>query len=179
MFSAHHARVTGGKPIQSDHPQEKSMNARHATTDQARAFLADIEDALTPTAPTSYRDETPAPTIGTTPAVPQPGRPPMSQRATDASALMLSAGIASVPIGGMTALVIYALGHADPVSLGIGACAPAALAVPILALSQLVKRTKQAAPDTHHHHYNAPVDQRTVNATARGVWAKNQVRGTR
>jgi hypothetical protein len=150
---------------------------RTAATEQARAFLADVEDAMTP--PTSFRDEAPVPTIGTTPPVPQPGRPPMSQKATDASALILSAGAASIPIGGMTALVIYTLGNANPVALGIGAAAPAALAVPIIALSALVKRAKKAAPAEIHNHYNGDVhqDQRSVNA--RGVWAKNQVRGSR
>ena len=159
------------------------MDARQtAANDQAQRFLAAVEDAMAPAMPTTYRDDTPVPAIGTTPPVTdQPGarRPPMSQRATDASALMLSAGVASLPIGGMTSLVLYTLGHADPVSLAIGAGAPASLAIPIIALSSLVKRAKRAAPDVHHHHYNAPVDQRTVNADARGVWAKNQVRGTR
>jgi hypothetical protein len=156
------------------------MDARQtASTDQARAFLAELEDAMAPAVPTSYRDDSPVPAVGPTPPVPQPGRPPMSQRATDASALMLSASVASVPIGGMASLVLYTIGHTDPTSLAIAAGAPAALAVPILALSLLVKRAKQAAPDVHHHHYNAPVDQRTVNADARGVWAKDQVRGTR
>jgi hypothetical protein len=101
----------------------------------------------------------------------------MSQKATDASALMLSAGVASIPLGGMTSLVIYALGAVDPVSLAIAAGAPAALAIPILALARFARRAKEvveAAPPTHHHHYNGPVyqDQRTVNSTARGVWAK-------
>lgn len=153
------------------------MDARHtAVNDQAQRFLADVEGALN--IPTHFRDETPLPAYGPTPPVaqPWPARPPMSQRATDASALMLSASVASVPIGGMTALVLYTIGHTDPTSLAIAAGAPAMLALPILALSHLVKRTKQAAPDVHHHHYNGNVDQRTVNADARGIWAKNQVR---
>jgi hypothetical protein len=143
---------------------------------RAQQIIDAVNDAL---AATSFRDETPLPAVGDTPPVDQPGRPPMSQKATDASVLMLSAGVASLPIGGMTALVIYTLGQADPVALAIGAGAPAALAVPILAIAHLVKRAKAAAPDVHHHHYNGPVDQRTVNADARGVWAKNQVRGGR
>jgi hypothetical protein len=133
---------------------------------QARKIIADFA--------TSYRNTDPIPARGDAPPVPQPGRPPMSQRATDASALMLSAGVASLPIGGMTALVIYTLGHADPASLAIGAVAPAALALPILALSHLVKRTKQAAPDIQQHYYNGPVfqDQRTQQTKTSGLWAR-------
>lgn len=139
---------------------------------QAQQLINAVNDALAPAAPTSYRDTTPVPAIGTAPPHPQPGRPPMSQRATDASALMLSAGVASLPIGGMTSLVLYTLGHVDPTSLAIAAAAPATLAVPVLALSQLVKRAKRT-PDVHHH-YAGPVDQRTVNSTNRGVWAKTR-----
>lgn len=62
------------------------------TTDAER-LIAAVNEAMEP--PTTYRDPSPNPTIGTTPPVPQPGRPPMSQKATDASMLMLAAGAAS------------------------------------------------------------------------------------
>ncbi|MFE0207007.1 hypothetical protein [Streptomyces sp. NPDC058985] len=157
-------------------------------TPAAVAFLADIEDALAAAkrpalpAPTRFRDETPVPAIGNALPIAQPGRTPMSQRATDASALILSAGVASIPLGGATALVIYVLGNADPVALAVGACAPIGLAVPIFALTRLVRRAKeavQAAPPVIHQHYSGTViqDQRTVNTTTRGVWAhtRNQL----
>ncbi|MFD9099317.1 hypothetical protein [Streptomyces collinus] len=147
----------------------------------AQAFLADLEDAMAPAVPTSHRDDTlPSEfTIGSTPPVPQPGarRPPMSQKATDASVLMLSAGVASVPIGGMASLVVYTLGHVDPTTLAIAAVAPASLALPILALCRLAGRARQvveAAPPVVHHHYAGPVDQRTVTATARGLVARSR-----
>ncbi|WP_333758825.1 hypothetical protein [Streptomyces sp. ISBFB 2968] len=154
-------------------------------TPAAVAFLADIEDALAaakrpalPT-PTSFRDETPVPAIGNALPIPQPGRPPMSQKATDASALILSAGVASIPLGGVTALVIYVLGNADPTALAVGAAAPISLAIPIFALTRLVRRVKetvQAAPPTIHQHYTGTViqDQRTVNTTTRGMWASTR-----
>jgi hypothetical protein len=95
----------------------------------------------------------------------------MSQRATDASALMLSAGVASLPIGGSVSLVLYTLGHVDPTSLAIGAAAPVAL---VLAIGGLLRRAKSVLPEEHHHHYDGPVyqDQRNVHTSTRGVWAK-------
>ncbi|MYV42921.1 hypothetical protein GT030_29660 [Streptomyces sp. SID1328] len=155
------------------------MDARQTANDQARAFLADVEDALAPAVPTSYRDDTlPAQsTVGTTPPVPQPGRPAMSQRATDASALMLAAGVASVPIGGVASLFVYTLGQVDPTTLAIAAAAPATIALPILALCRLAGRARQvveAAPPIVHQHYAGPVDQRTVTATARGLVARSR-----
>jgi hypothetical protein len=127
--------------------------------------------------PTFYRDHTPVPAIGTAPPVAQEGRPPMSQWATDASAMMLSAGVASVPIGGMTSLVLYTLGHVDPTTLAIAAAAPATIALPILALCRLAGKAKQvveAAPPVINQHFHGDVDQRTVNSTTRGLIASTR-----
>lgn len=149
----------------------ETNTARPAMTDaEAAAEAAQIiANAYQPTA---YRDPTPTPTIGTAPPVPQPGRPPMSQKATDASALMLSAGIASIPIGGMTSLVLYTLGHVDPAQLAIGGVVPVAL---ILAIGKLLTRAKQvveAAPAEHHHHYTGDVRQEYSHSETRSVWNK-------
>ncbi|WP_392750585.1 hypothetical protein [Streptomyces sp. LN590] len=145
--------------------------------DQARQL---IEEAFVIERHTSYRDDTPLPVVGTAPPVAQPGRPPMSQRATDASALMLSGGAASLLVGGSASLVMVASGYADPVVCGIILGAPTVL---VLAISRLVGRTKavvEAAPATHHHHYNGPVvqDTRSITTTTRGVIAntRNQAR---
>lgn len=119
---------------------------------------------------TAYRDHTPVPHVGATPPVPQPGRPPMSQGAVDASTVMLSAGVASLPVGAVAIGVLLASGHADPTVIGMICAAPAALAVPILAIARLVRGAKPE-PDVHHH-YSGPVDQRHVHTTTRGVWAK-------
>lgn len=151
-----------------------------AINDQAQRLIAAVNDAMA--TPTRFRDETPVPAIGNALPIPQPGRTPMSQKATDTSVLMLSAGAASIPIGGVTALIIYVLGNADPVALAVGGGAPITLAVPIFALTRLVHRAKetvQAAPPTIHQHYTGTVhqDQRTVNTTTRGMWAttRNQL----
>lgn len=166
-----------------DHQQPTAHPAGQPTiNDAATQFLADLESAYThhtdttPTTPTHYRDETPVPPIGTTPPVPQPGRTPMSQHATDASALILSTGAASIPIGGMTSLVIYTLGHTDPTALAIAAAAPLSITVPILALCRLAGRAKavvESAPPTVHQTYTGTVHQTatTINATNRGIWA--------
>jgi hypothetical protein len=143
--------------------------------DRARQLIEAVNEALE--TPTAYRDDTPVPTIGDAPPVAQPGRPPMSSKATDDSVRMIAAGFLTLCAGGTVSGVLYFSGQADPTVLGIMAATPVGLAVPILALSRLVKRAKPA-PDVHHH-YNAPVDQRTVTTDARGVWAKNQVKSIR
>lgn len=138
-------------------------------TEQAQQLIAAVDEALAQQA-TSYRDDSPVPVVGTAPPVPQPGRPPMSQRATDASALMLSGGAASLLVGGAASLVMVASGYADPVVCGIVTGAPAVL---VLALSRLVGRAKDVLPAEHHHHYKGPVyqDQRSTTNQTKAVIA--------
>ncbi|QBJ94437.1 hypothetical protein D0Z67_29135 (plasmid) [Streptomyces seoulensis] len=167
--------------------QPHATQAGQPTTNTAaQAFLADLESAFTTTntaktTPTAYRDDTlPATyTTGPTAPVPQPGRPPMSQRAVDLNTTILCTGIASLPIGGMTSLVVYTLGQVDPAALAIAAAAPATIALPILALARFLRRARQvveAAPPVIHQHYTGTVhqDTRTVNSTNRGLWASNR-----
>ncbi|MEV6696592.1 hypothetical protein AB0M68_05410 [Streptomyces sp. NPDC051453] len=130
---------------------------------EARRIIADAYR------PTAYRDDSPVPTHGTTPPVAQPGRPPMSQGATDASVLMLAGGTATAMIGGTAAVLMYVSQFADPVVCGLVFGAPSAL---VLALGRLAKKAKPA-PDVHHH-YEGPVyqDRRNVHSRTTGVWAK-------
>lgn len=127
---------------------------------------------------TSFRDETPVPAIGNALPVPQPGRPPMSEKATDDSVRMIAAGFLTLCAGGAVSGVLYFSGQADPTVIGMMAAVPAGLAVPILALSRLVKRVKETTTETHHH-YNGTVvqDQSQINTTTRGLWAhtRNQL----
>ncbi|WP_329616456.1 hypothetical protein OG244_28420 [Streptomyces brevispora] len=143
--------------------------------DQALLIAAAVNEALGEK-PLAYRDDTPLPTIGTTPPVAQPGRPPMSQKATDASALMLAGGATTVMVGGAASLVMLASGYADPVVCAVVLGAPA---VVVLAISRLVGRAKaaiEAAPSPIHQHYNGPVtithDQRSITTDTRGLWAR-------
>lgn len=137
--------------------------------EQASQLLAAM-NAIVAEQPTAFRDETPIPAVGATPPVPQPGRPPMSQKAVDASTLMLSAGVASLPLGAVVIGVMLASGHADPAVIAAICAAPTAL---VLALARLMKRTKEtvaAVPAEHHHHYSGPVRQehRQVHNETRG-----------
>ncbi|MFI2617607.1 hypothetical protein [Streptomyces sp. NPDC018584] len=129
-------------------PVSAGLSEAQAET-EARRIIAD-----------AYRDTTP---------VTQPGRPPMSQGATDASVLMLTGGATTVMVGGTAGVLMYASQFADPLVCGLVFGAPTAL---VLALARLAKRAKPA-PDIHHH-YRGPVhqDQRTVHSRTSGVWAK-------
>jgi hypothetical protein len=148
-------------------PEPTIPMSEEAAKDEAARLIA---EAYTPT---SYRnDSLPATTtIGTAPPVPQPGRPPMSQGATDASVLMLAGGAATSMVGLTAAVVMYVSQYADPVVCGIVFGAPTAV---VLALARLAKRAKGVLPEEHHHHYDGPVyqDQREQRTENRGVWVK-------
>lgn len=141
------------------------------TTDADR-LIAAVNEALEPA--TAYRDPTPLPTVGPTPPVAQPGRPPMSQRATDASALMLTAGLATVPPGLISIGLLIASDYANPAVIGMICAAPAVVAVPVLAFARLCRTAQGIVPAEQHHHYNAPVHQEhhTVSTQTRGLIAK-------
>ncbi|MFE4056669.1 hypothetical protein ACFXP3_10295 [Streptomyces sp. NPDC059096] len=138
-----------------------------------------IQDGYRPDMPvaTSYRDATPVPAVGTAPPVPQPGRPPMSQRATDLSGVMLAAGITSVPLAGSASLVLWTVGSLDPVVVALICGTPVAV---LGALSRVVRRTKDtvaAAPPTHHHHYGGAQiyqDHSTHSTHTRGLIARTR-----
>lgn len=149
-------------------PRPPAASSDAVIEEQASRLLAAL-DAIVEQ-PTAYHDHTPTPAIGTAPPVPQPGRPPMSQKAVDASTIMLSAGAASLPVGAVTIGIMLASGHADPIVIAVLCAAPTVL---VLALARLMKRAKetvQAAPAEHHHHYGAPVRQefRSVRNETRG-----------
>ncbi|MEV8101927.1 hypothetical protein [Streptomyces sp. NPDC088135] len=130
-----------------------------------------IDEAYTPT---SHRDDSPLPAYGPTPPIAQPGRPPMSQRATDASTLMLTGSVAALSVGGATSLVLYTLGQINPTTLAIGAAGPVALVLAAGSLLRSLGRAKADAHTEHHHHYEGAVhqDHRAVHTTTRGMWAK-------
>lgn len=120
--------------------------------------------------PTSYRDTTPVPTVGTALPVAQPGRPPMSAKAVDDTARMLGASVLVATSGGAATAILWASGHANPAVVGMVFGAPTAL---VLALGRLAKRARPE-PDVHHH-YEGPVyqDQRNQQNKTTAVWARN------
>ncbi|MEU6535818.1 hypothetical protein [Streptomyces sp. NPDC047000] len=154
-------------------PETAPAGVRMSDTEAAAEAARIIADAYrpAPATPTAYRDDTPLPARGNAPPVVQPGRPPMSQRAVDASTLMLSAGAASLPVGAVAVSILLASGQADPAVIGMICAAPAGA---VLAAGRLLRRAKDAMPDVHHHHYDGPVhqDQRTITTRTTGIWAK-------
>lgn len=126
---------------------------------------------------TSYRDHTPIPRYGPTPPVPQHGTPPMSQRATDISRIIMYSSLATVPPGLIAIGIMVASEHANPTVIGMICAAPAALAIPILAIARLLRGAKevvQAAPAEIHQHYTGNVyqDHRATHTDTRSIWAR-------
>ncbi|MER5873398.1 hypothetical protein [Streptomyces sp. NPDC002044] len=154
---------------------DQDRTAAPLSADEADARARQlITEAYAP--PTSHRDETPLPAYGPTPPVAQPGRPPMSQKATDASALMLSGSVAALSVGGATSLVLFTLGQVDPTTLAVAGAGPVALVLAVGSLLRSAGRAKADAHTEHHHHYNGPVRQEstTVSSTTKGLFAKNR-----
>ncbi|GGV91647.1 hypothetical protein [Streptomyces massasporeus] len=133
-------------------------------------LVAAVEEAMSP--PTYYRDDSPLPPYGPTPPVEQPGIPPMSQRTTETARAVMFCSLATVPPGLIAVAVMVASEHANPTVIGMICAAPAAIAVPILAVARLLRGAKDLPPAEVHHHYAGHVDQRTVHTKTTGLWAR-------
>lgn len=138
----------------------------------AEHLVAAVDEALLARRVTSYRNPTPLPTVGTAPPVAQPGTPPMSQWATDASGVLKAVSVASLPIGG----ALWIVGQVDPLTLAIIFGSPAVAALALARLVAKVKDANQAAPQPVTNHYHGAVhhDTRTVTSNTRSVIANTR-----
>ncbi|WP_031031793.1 MULTISPECIES: hypothetical protein [unclassified Streptomyces] len=152
-------------------PQQPTTQAGQPHIDaQVQQFRAAIDDATR--IPTCYRDPSEVPAIGTAPPVPQPGPPPMSQWAIDASGVLKGVGAVSIPIG----IAVWVVGQVDPLALGIIFGSPAVAALAVARLVAKVKDANQNAPQpvTNHFHGTVHHDERTVTSTNRGIIANTR-----
>ncbi|MFF0170239.1 hypothetical protein [Streptomyces prasinus] len=157
-----------------DRPAGRALSEAQEKAEAAR-LIAECYSDNAPVA-TFYKDVSPVPTTGSAPPVQQPGRAPMSQRATDISGIMLSAGLASVPISGGISLVMWTVGHVDPVTVGIVCVAPVAFLGALSRVFKNVKAVAEAAPPVIHQHYEGTViqDNTEINTHTRGVIARTR-----
>ncbi|MFE9461697.1 hypothetical protein [Streptomyces californicus] len=154
-------------------PEQPVAGQPHPTIRRnADQLVAAVDEALLASQATSYRDTTPLPTVGPTPPVPQPGPPPMSQWAIDASGVLKAVSVASLPIGG----ALWIVGQVQPWALGIIFGSPAVAALAVARLVAKVKDANQNAPQpvTNHFHGTVHHDTRTVTSTTRGVIANTR-----
>jgi hypothetical protein len=108
----------------------------------------------------------------TSPAASKSDVPAMSARTTEITRAVMYCSMATVPPGLLAVAVMVASEHANPAAIGMICAAPAAIAVPILALARLVRRAGEAAPDEIHQTYTGNVHQETRVTHTRAVWSK-------
>lgn len=152
-------------------------NTTPQSDEAARRLLDEAFDDAT--VPPRHRDDSPTPRYGDAPPVAQPGRPPMSQKATDDSVRMLCASVLTLAVGGAGTGLLWASGHADPTVMAVVCAAPPAL---VLAVSRVVRRlreTAEAAPPEHHHHYSGPVYQDHSRTSSKTTGLIARTRNTR
>ncbi|WP_432008708.1 hypothetical protein [Streptomyces bacillaris] len=147
---------------------QPDSTARH----NADQLMAAVDEALLARHATSYRDPAPLPAVGSAPPVAQPGQPPMSQWATDASGVLKAVSVASLPIGG----ALWIVGQVEPLTLGIIFGSPAVAALAVARLVAKVKDANQNAPQpvTNHYHGAVHQDTRTVTSNTRGIIANTR-----
>ena len=151
------------------HDPESVANELMASVNRA------IAEELAKPYVTSFRDKTSTPTIGSMPPHPQPGRAPMSQKASDASGLILSVGVASPLVGGGIALALWGTGQANPTVIAWIAGGAVALVVAATAFLKTAKTAVEAAPPVIHQYFTGTthIDHSSHEHTSRGVWVRN------
>ncbi|CUW33415.1 MULTISPECIES: hypothetical protein [Streptomyces] len=162
-----------------NHPDRPAGRALSEAQEKAEAERL-ITEGYSEKAPvaTFYRDVSPVPAIGTAPPVQQPGRVPMSQRATDASVLMLAGAGSMSMVSVSTGILMYLSQYADPVVCGVVLGAPTVVVLALCRLARRAKEVVQAAPPVIHQHYEGAVTQNNTEITTnnRGVIARTNNR---
>lgn len=148
----------------ADHFQDSTERAPMSAQEsfEAARLLAEAYSSTAPTA-TRYRDIAPAqpqPTQGDAMPYAQPGRPPMSQKATDHASLVLAYSLGSLPAGAALSLVLWSLASVNATTLAIAAAAPAALVGTVGITARMIGRAVRegaaALPDTTVHQHHGP-----------------------
>ncbi|WP_146057507.1 hypothetical protein [Streptomyces sp. SM12] len=171
-------------------PSDSGGRRADMTAAEAAAAARLVAEAFSESTPaaTSYRDHTRVPTYGAAAPHTQPGRPPMSARATDHVALVLAYSLGSVPVGGAVALVLWSLSAVNPATLVVAAAAPplaiTAIGIAVKLIGRAVADTAAALPDTtvHHHHGPTEIHHRELNVTTSTRWfgtTRNELPGQR
>lgn len=99
-------------------------------------------------------------------------RPAMSGRATDDSVRMIAFGGMTLMVSAGGGILMVASDFANPTVIGMICAAPAAIALPVLALARLARRFGEAAPTEIHQTYTGNVHQETRITQTRAVWSK-------
>lgn len=149
------------QPLPEWHQRDAAPTGQRQFSPETQKMLDDVEGAFT------FRDDTPIPEVGSSPPVAQPGRPPMSGRAADASVMMITGGFLSLCLGAAVSGVLYFSGGANPVVVSL-ICAGPPLA--FLSIRGVIKSLKQALPDEIHHHYEGTVYQDHHETTNNNRW---------
>jgi hypothetical protein len=105
-------------------------------------------------------------------------RPAMSGQAVDSSVRMIAFGGMTLMVSAGGGILMVASDFADPTVIGMICAAPAALALPVLAVARLIRRAGETSTE-HHHHYNGPVRQETSVDQRKAVWQKDVMKPRR
>ncbi|MDG9709694.1 hypothetical protein [Streptomyces sp. DH10] len=146
----------------SDHPE----HGRELTATEHFESVRLIAEGLSETTPTATRwsDGVPAPTkrtVGDAAPFAQPGRPPMSEKATDHAILVIVYTWGSLPVGGAISLVLWRLSSITPTQLTIAGLSAAGVFIAIGAAARMIGRAfrdgASALPDHTVNQYTGTV----------------------
>ncbi|MFC7968783.1 hypothetical protein [Streptomyces cinereoruber] len=153
-----------------------TTDPKHLTDSEASAeaarLIAEAYRPETPAAPTSYRDTTPVPAVGTAPPVPQPDSrivPPWALGIAVAS-IGVGAGVTGLGCGAW--LVLHGLASVTLAGVLMVTLPLAGIAAAATAIGSAVARVRRTSTRTTNIYEGTVVQRTEVTATARGLLSR-------
>lgn len=170
--------LTGQPPISHQQPPQTGMPESEAAA-EARRLLDEWAARPVHHHPTSYRDDTKPPTVGTAQPVPQPDHRIVPGWAAGIAVASVGVGAGITGIGCGAWLVLQGLASVTLYSVLIVTLPLAGIAMAATAISSLINKARAAVT---HNHYEGPVTQvhhTETHSTTRGMFfarTRNDIR---
>ncbi|MDX3579952.1 hypothetical protein [Streptomyces sp. FL07-04A] len=152
----------------------KHLTEAQAATEAARLIReAYRQEAEVLPAPTSFRDDSPVPTVGTTPPVPQPDSRIVPQWAAGVAVASIGVGAGVTGLGCGAWLVLQGLSSVTLLGVLAIAAPFAGIAMVATAIGAAVSRAKSAS--TTNIYRGSVVQKTEITSTARGMLSRSNV----
>ncbi|MEV6080984.1 hypothetical protein AB0L80_38685 [Streptomyces sp. NPDC052069] len=139
---------------------------------EARRLITELYQPQPPAPPTSYRDTTPLPAVGTTPPVPQPDTRIVPAWAAGIAVASIGVGAGVTGLGCGAWLVLQGLASVTLYGVLAATLPFAALAMVATAIGGAISRARTASTT---HIYKAPVTKNTaITSNQRGLFARTR-----
>ncbi|MCX4919937.1 hypothetical protein [Streptomyces sp. NBC_00687] len=174
----------------ADHREPGRETGRQLTAQEEFESIRLLAEGLSSHTPatTRYKDIVPAPaqpTVGDAVPVAQPGRPAMSQRATDHAAIVIAYSVGSLPVGGAISLVLWQLSSVSSTTLTVVGVSATGFVIAIGQAARMIGRAVRdgasalPTPTVNQYTGTVHVQHTELHTTTKGLGrTRNELTGS-